>query len=183
MVDSLPGRRRVVSLELPLPIWECGSLLFLFSAREKTYSTSLLRPAPAADWTISTRLDFKSVDGTSAGLTVNGSRSHFRVIRWDLDGGSITAEHLGHLQGNPRDYGGQPPVELRIECRKGMLISSFSRDGLKYPELPLQVPAAALGDRLEFGIEAARSTWGGSSEFPSARFSYFHLNVEQLQNH
>jgi regulation of enolase protein 1 (concanavalin A-like superfamily) len=181
--ESSSGWRTVRSLESPLPIWETNSLLLPFSAREKVYSTSFLRPARSGDWTISTRLDFLSMHGAAAGLTVRGDRSNFRLIRWDLDGGSITAEHLGYKQANLKDFGGEPPLILRVRCRNGLLTSSFSRDGAVFQEFPLRVPLAELGSKIEYGVEGSKSTWGGPQEYPPARFFYFHQEVETLQNH
>lgn len=182
-LEPLNGWRNVRNPESPLLVHEPNSLVFPFSAREKTYSTSLLRPAAKGDWTISTRLDFLSMHGAAAGLAVRGERSNFRLIRWDLDGGSITAEHLGHKQANLKDFGGEPPVILRVRCREGLLTSSFSRDGILFQEFPLKVPVAALGDKIEYGIEGSKSTWGGPQEYPPARFFYFHQEIESLQNH
>jgi regulation of enolase protein 1 (concanavalin A-like superfamily) len=145
--EATAGWRLVRSPESPTPVWDHHTLLFPFDAREKNYSTSLLQPAAQQDWTISTRLDFQSLHGAAAGLTVHGERSNFRLIRWDLDGGSITAEHLGHKQANLPDFGGEPPVLLRIQCRDGILRSSFSRDGLTFQELPLRVPLRELGQK------------------------------------
>ena len=178
--DATAGWRLLRSPESPAALWDNHTLLFPFDARDKNYTTSLLRPAPPQDWTISTRLDFQSLHGAAAGLTVHGERSHFRLIRWDLDGGSITAEHLGHKQANLPDYGGEPPVLLRIQCRNGILLSSFSRDGLTFEELPLRVPLRELGQTIEYGLEASRSTWSAPQEYPPARFSFFHREISSL---
>lgn len=183
LAETLAGWRSVMDADAPVPYLEPSALVHPFSAREKTYSMLFLRPIPAGDWTISTKLDFLSVGGMSAGLAVRGSRSNFRLIRWDLDGGSITAEHLGHKQANQKDFEGSPPVILRIRCQDGVLISSFSRDGVNFHTLPLQVPLAMLGDKIEYGIETAKSTWGSRQDYPPARFAYFHREVDQLVNH
>jgi len=178
--EATAGWRLLRSPESPAARWDNHTLLFPFDARDRNYSTSLLQPAPQQDWTISTRLDFQSLHGAAAGLTVHGERSHFRLIRWDLDGGSITAEHLGHKQANLPDFGGEPPVLLRIQCRDGILRSSFSRDGLTFQELPLRVPLRELGQKIEYGLEASRSTWSAPQEYPPARFHFFHREINSL---
>ena len=93
------------------------------------------------------RLDFLSVNGSTAGLTAVGPKGRFRFIRWDLDGGSITAEFLGNWQVNRRDFEGAPPVVLRMACRGGVLRCSFSRDERHFENVPLAVRLSDLTDK------------------------------------
>ena len=97
-----------------------------FTATETPRSFDFVRTAPPGDWTFSTRLDFLSVNGSTAGLTALGSKGRFRFIRWDLDGGSITAEFLGNRQMNRRDFEGAPPVVLRMTCRTGNFVAALA---------------------------------------------------------
>jgi hypothetical protein len=71
---------------------------------------------------------------------------------------------------------------LRIDCKKGALYASLSRDDIHFEKLALPVPLAALGDQLEYGIEVARSTWFPEKDAPEARFQYIHRVVTNLQN-
>jgi hypothetical protein len=139
-------------------------------------------PVSKGDWTISTKLDFLPSHSALAGLVVHGSGGIFRVIRWDLNGGAITAEHLGHGQASFRDFEGSPAVVLRIDCKRGILRASLSRDDIHYQVLALPVPLAALGSNPEFGIEVARSSWFPEKDPPEAHFQYFRRVVTSLQN-
>ena len=139
-------------------------------------------PVSKGDWTISTKLDFLPSNSALAGLVVHGSGGIFRVIRWDLNGGAITAEHLGHGQASFRDFEGAPALVLRIDCQGSILHASLSRDDIHYQVLALPVPLAALGSNPEFGIEVARSSWFPEKDPPEARFQYFRRVVKSLQN-
>jgi hypothetical protein len=139
-------------------------------------------PVPKGDWVISTKLDFLPSNSALAGLIVRGSGGLFRLIRWDLNGGAITAEHLGHGQASFRDFEGSPAVVLRIDCRKGVLYGSLSRDDIHYDRLALPVPLSDLGDQPEFGIEVARSSWFEGKDAPEARFLYSRRVITNLQN-
>jgi beta-xylosidase-like protein len=139
-------------------------------------------PVPKGDWVISTKLDVLPSNSAVAGLIVRGSAGLFRVIRWDLNGGAITAEHLGHGQASFRDFEGSPAVVLRIDCKKGVLHASLSRDDIHYEQLALPVPLAALGSQTEFGIEVARSSWFREKDAPEARFQYIRRLVTNLES-
>jgi Beta xylosidase C-terminal Concanavalin A-like domain len=139
-------------------------------------------PVPKGDWAISTRLDFLPSQSALAGLVVHGTKGVFRLIRWDLNGGAITAEYLSHWQSNFRDFEGSPAVILRIDCKRGVLYSSLSRDDIHYERLALTAPLSSLGNELEFGIEVARSSWFAEKDGPEAQFQYIHRLVTNLQN-
>jgi hypothetical protein len=159
---------------------EC--LAFDFTATETSRSFDFLRTAPAGDWTFSTRLDFLSVNGSTAGMTAVGPKGRFRFIRWDLDGGSITSEFLGHRQVNRKDFDGAPPVILRMVCRGGILRCAFSRDDRRFDEVPLEVPLAALTDKeLSLGLHTSTSSWKLGDARPPARFAYIRQDVGRLE--
>ena len=159
---------------------EC--LAIEFAASETSQSSDFVKTAPAGDWTFSTRLDFLSVNGSTAGLTAVGPKGRFRFIRWDLDGGSITAEFLGNRQVNRKDYEGAAPVVLRMTCRNGVLRCSFSRDGRRFEEVPLEVPVTNLtGKELSVGLHTSTSSWKLGDARPPARFAYFRQEIEWLE--
>jgi hypothetical protein len=137
-------------------------------------------PIPREDWVLSTRLDFLPSNSALAGLIVHGSKGVFRLIRWDLNGGAITAEHVGHVQASLRDFEGSPPVILRIDCRNGILSSSLSRDENHFERLGLSIPLAALGDQIQYGIQVARSTWFAERDSPEAHFQYIRRLITRL---
>jgi hypothetical protein len=153
-----------------------------FPTVETSGSFELLRDAPAGDWTVSTRLDFISMHGSPAGLTAVGTKGRHRLIRWDLDGGSITSEHLGNRQVNRKDYEGAPPLVLRMTCRKGIIRCGFSRDDIHFDEMPHEIPVAALTDKvLSIGLHASTSSWKLGESRLSARYFYFHQEIERVQ--
>ena len=86
------------------------------SAGDGSRSIDFVKQAPQGDWTVDTRLDFLSLNGSTAGLTAIGPKSRFRVIRWDLDGGSITA-NISVRRVQPEDAEVRTTVTLRITCR------------------------------------------------------------------
>jgi hypothetical protein len=158
---------------------ECLAIEFI--ASEMSRSFDFVRAAPDGDWTFSTRLDFLSVNGSTAGITAVGPKGRFRFIRWDLDGGSITAEFLGNHQVNRSDFEGAPPVVLRMSCRGGVLRCAFSRDDRRFEDVPLEVPASALADKdLLIGLHTSTSTWKLGDARPPARFAYVRQNIGSL---
>lgn len=165
----------------PLPVFDGECLEFDFVPGQATSGLEFLRAAPRGDWTFTTRLDFLSVHGSTAGLIVRGTKGRFRFIRWDLDGGSITAEHLGNRQVNRRDFEGAPPVVLRLTCRSGSLRYSFSRDDREFTDVPLEVSVDALGAKdLLVGLHTSTSSWKLTDPRQPARFYYVRHEVESL---
>lgn len=141
---------------------------------DSTRGIDFVKQAPEGDWTVVTRLDFLSMSGSTAGLTAIGPKSRFRLIRWDLDGGSITAEHLGSRQFNVKDAEGAPPVTLRMSCRAGVLRCSFSRDDRRFEEVPLDVRVNDLTDKdYSIGLHVSTSSWRPGDPRQPARFYYF----------
>lgn len=162
-------------------IWRQDALEMGLGPGPGNCHTNLLRSVPAQDWVVSTKVDFLSAGGSVAGLWLQGSKGQLRLARWDLDGGSVSAEHFGHRQVNVPDFGGSPPLVLRMACRNGVVRCSFSRDGVRFRELPLAVAAAALGDRLRVGLHAGKSSWASAGALPPARFAYIRRHVEKLE--
>lgn len=147
-------------------------LLLLDSSGPARCSISLSHPVPAGDWTLSTKLDFIPAGGAQAGLFVRGSQARARLVRWDLSGGSLTAELDHRKQASRRDFGGHPPLFLRLTARNGIVKASFSRDGVVDEEVPLDAPLSALGSKLVFGIQASRSSWSNEQPITPARFAW-----------
>ncbi len=114
---------------------------------------------------------------------LRGTQGEFRLIRWDLDGGSITAEFTGHQQMNRKDFEGSPPLILRFECRNGILKGSFSRDDTHYEHLSLDVPLKNLGDNLRAGLYVTQSSWLPTGTNSPARFFYIRQEVSELSNY
>ena len=179
-VSRFPGWRVVSDPAMPAN-FDGEALSIQFPTVENNGTFELLRDAPPGDWTVSTRLDFISMNGSTAGLTATGPKGRYRLIRWDLDGGSITSEHLGNRQVNRKDYEGAPPIVLRITCRNGVLTSAFSRDDVHFEDVPPGVPVSALTDgTLSIGLHTSTSSWKlGDSRLP-ARFFYFRQEIGEL---
>jgi hypothetical protein len=179
-VSQFPGWR-VISDPIMAANFDGEALSIQFPTIENNGGFELLRDAPEGDWTVSTRLDFISTNGSTAGLTATGPKGRYRFIRWDLDGGSITSEHLGNRQVNRKDYEGAPPIVLRMTCRGGVLSCAFSRDDSHFEALPHEVPVSALTDKtLAIGLHTSTSSWKlGDSRLP-ARFFYFRQEIESL---
>lgn len=139
------------------------------------------RPVPAGEWSFTTRIDFQPVSGSVAGLSVQGPKGRMRLIRWDMDGGSITAEHLGNRQLNRKDFQGAPALYLRITQRAGRLTGCFSRDGRLFEAIPLDVAVAELTDQeLTVGLHTAVSSWRAGEVRPPARFYFARLETSAL---
>lgn len=176
-LSLFPGWRITSS---PSSVLLDGECLVLVGSKEWGHP-EFLTPIPAGDWTISTRLDFLPLDGVTSGLTVIGSKAQFRLIRWDLDGGSITAEYLGQGQVNAKDAEGAPPVILKMTCRNGVLQSSFSWDDRRFQEIPLKVPLHDLGDNLSVGFHVSRSSWKPGGNPVTSRFYYLRQELTSLR--
>lgn len=166
----------------PQALFDGECLVLDSSTDDATRGADFVMQAPKGDWTVSTRLDFLSVSGSTAGLTAWGPKGRFRLIRWDLDGGSISAEHLGLRQFNVKDAEGAPPVTLRLLCRGGVLSCAFSRDDRHFQGLPMTVPVRELSDGdFHIGLHVSTSSWKpGDARLP-ARFHYFRQELGQLK--
>ncbi len=144
---------------------------------------SLKQSVPAGDWTISTLIDFLSVTGSFAGIEVQGMTGSLRLIRWSLNGGSVTMERSQHTQVSKPDYPGSPPIVLKLSCQSGMVTGSYSRDFQTFEQVPLAVPLKALGEGLQVGLVAGRSSWSTEETLPPARFLYFRRTIERLAHY
>lgn len=159
-----------------------SALVFSFGASPQGCRTDMLRPAPKGDWTVSAKVDFLPENGSAAGLTAVGSLGQFRIIRWDLNGGSVSAEFFTKNQVNQPDFPGSPPLVLRLDCRDGVITSRWSRDNLHFQTLDYHVPARTLGEDLRVGLHLSRSTWVSQPVLPPVRFSYFREHATKLVN-
>jgi hypothetical protein len=164
-----------------LPDLSAGTLL-LRPQSDTACHSKLLNPVPEGDWDLSTKLDFSPEDGTLAGLNLSGSKSEARFIRWDINGPTITMEHLRHSQVSRPDFPGSPPVFLRLSARRGRVSASYSRDNAKYIPLPLQVSLAEIGDHLRVGIQAAQSSWTKRRSYPPD-FQWLRFEVPELNSY
>lgn len=153
----------------------------VFTGSGESGSPEFVTPVPAGDWTVSTRLDFLPMDGVTSGLVVTGAKGRFRLIRWDLDGGSITAEYLGKRQVNAKDAEGAPPVILRMTARGGVVQGSFSWDDRRFRTIPLEVPLRDLGDNCSVGFHVSRSSWKPGGDPVNARFYYIRQELSVLK--
>ena len=141
----------------------------------------LLHPLePDGDFVISTKIDFLPTSGTLAGLWLEGKQGRLRLIRSDLNGGSLTAEHVGRNQVSLPEFPGCPPVTLRLELKNKKIHASISRDDIVFKTLALTVNVSDLGTGLRFGIHAERRTWGNANTFPVARYFYVRRDVRHL---
>ncbi len=179
-LSPFPGWRLAGTVS-PGPRLDGECLAFDFPAIQSGYSADFVQPAPSGDWILATRLDFLSIHGSTAGLMASGPKGRFRFIRWDLDGGSITAEHLINRQVNRKDFEGAPPISLRMVCRKGVLRCSFSRDDVQFHEVPLDVPLADLGGPdISIGLHVSTSSWKHGEQRLPARFYSLHQELDSL---
>ena len=131
---------------------------------------TLMRPAPDGDWLAETQMDFLSAGANSAGMIVIGDKGWARLIRWNLNGGSITMEQFGGNQASLPDFAGSPLIWLRLQRRNDVVTGSFSRDGHRFTTLPTSILTKDLGAHLRFGIMTARNSWSGSGDLAPARF-------------
>ncbi len=161
------------------PRFAADALEFSFN-RPEAYSWRLLHPLdPNTGFVVSTKIDFLP-GGTIAGLWIEGTKGEFRLIRSDLNGGSLTAEHIRKNQVNIPDFPGCPPVTLRLESKDGLIRASVSRDDIKFVTLPITLNLNDLGPALRFGIQAERRTWGSATTSTTARYFYVRREITNL---
>lgn len=153
--------------------------LVLDLAGPKVCHAGVMRPAPKGDWTLAAKVDFVPSGGSSVGLVVRGSKSSARIVRYDIGGGSVTAEFQHRKQINRRDFPGAPPLILRLESRGGRIGASFTRDGVQIETLPLDVSVAELGEDVVFGLQAGRSSWSIQAPAAPARVAWILEEVER----
>jgi hypothetical protein len=178
-VSQFPGWRLTGAGAQPRLDGEC--LAFDFPAGQSGYSVDFIRAAPPGDWVLAAKLDFLSIHGSTAGLLASGPKGRFRFIRWDLDGGSITAEHLINRQVNRKDFEGAPPIWLRLVCRQGVLRCSYSRDDVHFHDVPLNVPLGDLGGPdISVGLHVSTSSWKQGEQRQPARFYYVYRELDTL---
>jgi Beta xylosidase C-terminal Concanavalin A-like domain len=142
-------------------------------------TAEIVRPVPRGDWTVSTRVDFVPVNGLVTGLQVRGARGRFRVVRWNIDGPTVSAELVRGEQRNIPDFPGNPPLILRIECRHGILRGSFSRDDRQYIDLGVSVPLASLGGELVIGYQLGMHRWVPGDATPPLVY-WIHQEIQRV---
>lgn len=153
------------------PRLEAPVLTFRFNDTRQSCNWWLLRPAPAGDWALSTRIDFLAFSGTTAGIAVRGPKGRMRLIRWAVNGAVLSAEFPpGNKTVSVPDYPGSPPVTLLIENRGGTLRASYSRDQRHFVALPVQLSVDLLGQPLQYGVTAQLTTWNDFQTLPEASF-------------
>lgn len=148
-----------------------GALEYTFSHRKKC-GWDFTRAVPAGDWAFSAKLDLLNFDGASAGIGVTGALGRFRLIRWNVEGGSVSAQSIPGVVVSQPDFKGSPPLWLRIECRGGRLRAAFSRDNQSFRRLPAEFSLTDLGPGPRFGLHASTQSWTSSETLPAARFQY-----------
>lgn len=157
-----------------------NALSFRFPPRSCIWQ--LLRPLPAGDCVLTTKLDLMPFSGTIAGLTLEGRRGRVRLGRWPLNGGSIVLQYPpGDQTVVHADYAGSPPVVLRLEVKGSRITGSFSRDEEHFVALPGAAGLDDLGGDLRFGINAQSTSWSQAEVRPTARFYYIRQQVGRLQ--
>lgn len=140
--------------------------------------------APASrNWSFTIHLDFLSSAGSSAGLVVRGPKSALRLVRRDLNGGSIMLERNVDMDVRVPDFPGTPPVYLRLAAQDGVIRGSFSRDGLHFELIPSEIPESEIGGSvISFGGELELSHWLQPGPRPPARFLALEQDMNQLQS-
>jgi hypothetical protein len=156
------------------------ALLLPFHAETQACTTNYLKAAPTSNWELSTQLDFLPSSGSAAGLVAVGSKGAARLLRWGLNGGTISAEQYNGSQVNRRDFEGAPPVVLRIQCKEGVLFYGFGRSARDFEEIPMQVMRSSLGNNLRIGLQVSTSSWSQYTAPYPARFSYLREDVTAL---
>ena len=152
---------------------------FMGLASGRPCTGEIVRPVPPGDWSISTRVDFVPSNGFLTGLQVRGAKGRFRVVRWNINGGTISAEVVHSEQANLPDFGGSPPVILRIDCNSGVMQASFSRDDVEYTKLPLKVSLSSLGADPVVGYQLGRNSWIPGAGLPPLVY-WVHQEVTQV---
>jgi len=135
------------------------------------------------NWSFTVQLDFLSSAGSSAGLVLRGPKSALRLVRRDLNGGSIMLERNVDRDVRVPDFPGAPPVYLRLAAKDGVIQGSFSRDGVHFEPVPGEIPEAEIGGSvISFGGEMTLSHWLQPGPRPPARFLALEQDMNQLQS-
>lgn len=139
-----------------------------------------LSPGLGPDWSFSVHLDFLSSAGSSAGLYLRGEKSYLRLVRRDLNGGSIMLERNVDRDVSVPDYPGSPPIHLRLSAKNGVVRASYSRDGVHFETIPGGIPVEELGEVRAFGAEMTLSHWLQPGPRPPARFLAIEQHLDEL---
>ncbi len=141
----------------------------------------MLRPAPEGDWTFIAVMDFIPVAGSSAGLVAKGSNGEVRLVRRDLNSGSIMMELDVDSDVRVPDFPGYPLIVLRLRAHRGVLTGEFSRDGVHFRPVPRSVPLSRLGESIRVGPAAGIAHWSPPGEHPPAHFYRVQQVIEQVE--
>jgi hypothetical protein len=157
------------------------ALLLGFTRAASNCNLEIYRPlSNPAEWQVETRLDYLPMPGFSAGLTVRGSKSRIRVVRYFLNGPSIAFIHDAVTLVGVPDWNGSPPAILRLSARDGQVTGSVSADGEQWRPLPLRVPLSALGEKLSAGVRITSNSVEAAEGPQTARFYWFREAVMLL---
>jgi hypothetical protein len=125
-------------------------------------------------------VDSFPLPGRSAGIRVQGSKAVVRLVRYFLNGPSISFINDGKtLVGKP-DLNGSPAVILWMAARSGKLLAGYSADGVHVEQLPVILKVDDLGGNLRGGVRFSTTTTDGDESSSTARFYYYRENVEKL---
>jgi hypothetical protein len=167
-----------IEFSFPRPV-----LKFHLKPDVRTCNTEITRPISGNDWAVETRLDFFPIPGASAGISVRGDQGSVRLVRYFLNGPSISFIHDAHTLTGVPDLNGSPAVVLRLWARAGVLSGAFSTDGERFRELPVKVPLSQLGAHPRAGLRVSVTALPETERFPPARFYYFRQAILSLRNH
>ena len=145
-----------------------------------TYITRALPEDLPSEWTFSVHMDFLPVAGSSAGLFIRGAKSTLKLVRRDLNGGSIMLERDVDRDVRVPDYPGSPPIHLRLSASNGKVRASYSRDGVHFETIPAEISLDELGAIRSYGANASLSHWLQEEPRPPARFYAVEQDVLRL---
>lgn len=147
-------------------------------------STLIARSLPPdlpSEWAFSVHMDFLPVAGSSAGLFIQGERATLRLVRRDLNGGSIMLERDVDRDVRVADYPGAPPIHLRLSASDGIIRASYSRDGVHFETIPAEISLNELGAVRSYGANTSLSHWLQAEPRPAARFYAIEQDVLHLK--
>lgn len=167
-----------VEFSFPRPV-----LKFRLKPDVRTCNTEITRPISGDEWVLETRLDFFPIPGVSAGISVRGDQGSVRLVRYFLNGPSISFIHDAHTLTGVPDLNGSPAVVLRLRTHAGVLSGAFSADGERFRELPVKTPLSQLGAHPRAGLRVSVTALPETEQFPAMRFYYFRQGIIGLRNY
>lgn len=143
---------------------------------------TLARPVPDGDWAYSTLVDFVPVGASMAGLRLHGSAGTITLSRRELERGIIAVEMKGDNDVWMDDFAGKPPVFLRLSRARERIRASFSRDGIHYRFLPVEIPYEQIGSNAEIGIVSYAPSWAREGKNAQARFYFITQEISNSES-